>query len=493
MTSPEEACCIVSVSDPLDPGAKPTSCSGTVLNPHAGVVLCSGALFSRFAEDAHAARVRVQWPTASAEMNACGSGSGSRSPARLLMLVSCPQFRSALRRLFRDANKWSFCAGEEKAEALADSNFSCCFAVLAVPGLGNRAGAVSWLSSASLRKGSEVVACGSPFASFCPDIFMNTLSKGVVSNLAGEENAVILTDARCLPGTEGGGLFLQEGPNSHLVGIIVSPLCWKSGEWIGLTLVCSLQSILENMRHSATSISALRDISGNEVSLGEHRLASKLPSVVLVESGQFWGSGVLLGPHLMVTCRHVINGRSGVTVRMNLCGRFHSVLGDVLYSSKESSPYDVAVVKLKEDLKGVASPQFASSFDPGEDVLVVGYGAFGDSCGPSMTSGILSKTITHGSVPVMLQTTCAVLSGASGGAVVKTNTGELLGIVASNTRDFTAKVTFPHLNFSIPVTVLKPLLRQFSQTGDTTVFEQLDTVDKVVRRVWRLQAATSKL
>lgn len=65
----------------------------------------------------------------------------------------------------------------------------------------------------------------------------------------------------------------------------------------------------------------------------------------------------------------------------------------------------------------------------GEDVVVVGYGALGGSCGPSLTSGILSRVITHQSQPVMLQTTCAVQSGASGGAVVRPSTGELLGNV----------------------------------------------------------------
>ncbi len=68
----------------------------------------------------------------------------------------------------------------------------------------------------------------------------------------------------------------------------------------------------------------------------------------------------------------------------------------------------------------------------GEDVLVVGYGALGSSCGPSLTSGILSRVITHQSRPVMLQTTCAVQSGASGGAVVRSATGELLGNITTH-------------------------------------------------------------
>lgn len=63
----------------------------------------------------------------------------------------------------------------------------------------------------------------------------------------------------------------------------------------------------------------------------------------------------------------------------------------------------------------------------GEAVLVVGYGGLGRTCGPSLTCGVLSKAISLNNQPVMLQTTCAVQAGTSGGAVVQKQTGELLG------------------------------------------------------------------
>ncbi|XP_051772221.1 peroxisomal leader peptide-processing protease isoform X2 [Ctenopharyngodon idella] len=191
--------------------------------------------------------------------------------------------------------------------------------------------------------------------------------------------------------------------------------------------------------------------------------------------------------------KHVVNEKSVLTVKVNFGGRFHAVSGKVLYSTAPSSPYDIAVVELQESLTDSIKPQFTTYFHPGEDVVVLGYGALGNRCGPSLTSGILSRVITHHSQPVMLQTTCAVQSGASGGAVVRSATGELLGIVSSNTRDFTANVTYPHLNFSIPVTVLEPLLRRFDQTADAAVFKVLDSAEDEVRKIWRLQSIQSKL
>lgn len=60
-------------------------------------------------------------------------------------------------------------------------------------------------------------------------------------------------------------------------------------------------------------------------------------------------------------------------------------------------------------------------------MVVVGYGGMGRRCGPSLTCGVLSKAISLEHQPVMLQTTCAVQAGTSGGAVVHRHTGELLG------------------------------------------------------------------
>lgn len=67
------------------------------------------------------------------------------------------------------------------------------------------------------------------------------------------------------------------------------------------------------------------------------------------------------------------------------------------------------------------------------------------------------------------------------------------GIVASNTRDNNTGATYPHLNFSIPVTVLQPALKQYSQTGDLGGLRELDRAAEPVRVVWRLQRPLPKV
>ncbi|XP_056616785.1 peroxisomal leader peptide-processing protease isoform X1 [Triplophysa dalaica] len=525
MKAIEESCCVVTASEThldLSPDSqnKALSCSGVFVNSQSGIVVCTGIVFSGFINEhfakndlkplysEHFCKDMKVYVDYTKRTDVSGNYNQSitdrpdviRQEAKMLMMVNCLEFQDAFHKIFKRADNWDFYSGGEDTGAQEDSRFLSWFAFLQVPTSSTYSESVPWLKSCNLKKGFAVLACGSPFGGLCPDLFMNTISKGIVSNLAGDENALILTDARCLPGTEGGGLFVSQEDRAYLVGLIISPLCWKSEEWIGLTLVCSVHLILKNMLKAVESQesqtmpsefinkSLQAPLTNNVRSVCVH-----YPDVALIDAGYLWGSGILLNQQLVLTCRHVVKDKSVLTVKANMGGRFHTVSGKVLFSSAPSSPYDIAVVKLQEPVLNLQTPGFATHFHPGEDVVVIGYGALGGSSGPSLTSGILSRVITHQSQPVMLQTTCAVQSGASGGAVVRPSTGELLGVMSSNTRDFSAKVTYPHLNFSVPVTVLEPLLRLFAQTGNATVFKALDNAEEDVRKTWRLQSIQSKL
>ena len=161
-------------------------------------------------------------------------------------------------------------------------------------------------------KGAPLLACGSPFGAFCPDIFLNTLSRGVLSNSAGP---LLLTDARCLPGTEGGGVFASR-PAGALVALVAAPLCWKAREWVGLTLLCAAAPLLSVARaalcrlHPETAALAalLPPEMGAPWGLPLRYRDPGPPwaaAAVLVECGSVWGSGVAVAPRLVVTCRHV--------------------------------------------------------------------------------------------------------------------------------------------------------------------------------------------
>ncbi|NWU62559.1 TYSD1 protease, partial [Pterocles burchelli] len=532
----EQACCVVSVSGPPEapqPPAGPWSCSGVVLSRDPGLVLCQGAVFAPFLRDGpdawaqpHALMpnalqpglcILVLQPPAGTHAPAAPrtpSGSLQQHDAQLLALVPCRTFQKALAQAFSQADQWRFSgeAAEDNPRALH------WFAWLRVPGLHTPGG--GWMaraSTGSLRKGEGLVACGSPFGALCPDLFLNTLSQGVVSNLAGEENVLILTDARCLPGTEGGGVFLPSPAGSRLVAIIAASFCWKGAEWIGLTLLCSITAIL----HSSAGVLddarvAVPPVPPGQVVAVQAGAGQDPPGwAALVECGATWGSGVLLGPQLLVTCRHVVEAR--VPLRVTLApspGWGATVLaGHVVFTTEELSPFDVAVVALEDSVPGFVPPCPADTFYPGkkcggdvrcwsgvehhplaptfcpsgEEVHVVGFGALGRACGPSVTAGVLSAVVVVAGRPVMLQTTCAVHRGSSGGPLLSARTGRLLGIVASNTRDTSMGATYPHLNFCIPVTILQSPLARYCRTGDPSAFTGLNRAGKGVCAAWRLQ------
>lgn len=346
----ERCCCVVSLSEAFSTKT-PISCSGVVVHFQTGTVICSALPFSRFITDAgppssdcgflspcsfsKRLNVRLSLPASSSSVP---SGLRAQSaphrdvPAELLILVNCQEFQQAFQSLFQEADQWRFHSGEEDEQLARDAQFLSWFAVLRTSvALGDLSDVRSTIcqSSSSLQKGDPVVACGSPFGSLCPDLFLGTLSRGIISNLSGEDNAIILTDARCLPGTEGGGLFRMNSPGDiRLIGLIVSPFGWKATEWIGLSLVCSVHAIFRNIIRCGRVKTPIWDeclLPGDKqlqmFVTGVQPAAVEHPIICVVDSGPLWGSGVAVSPQLVVTCRHVVNGKSRVTLKFHHMNR----------------------------------------------------------------------------------------------------------------------------------------------------------------------------
>ncbi|KAJ1142870.1 hypothetical protein NDU88_009183 [Pleurodeles waltl] len=466
-------------------GNGPWSCSGVIVDQRQGIVLCHGSVFLPFLLNdidlvcleqkqlllpenlSHDLVVNIQCATENKKKEYTKSnihmdiGAGNpdlgvialsnegglqrrakQHEAQLLMMVPCKEFQNTFHKLFSKAESWSFSSEEDKLdhnELEKDLHFLHWFAVLKTTHKGDSGSAeMKFMQASSLHKGDVLFTCGSPFGFFYPDIFLNTLSKGVVSNVAGEGNAVILTDSRCLPGTEGGGAYTICEGSLVLVGIIVVPLCWKANEWIGLTVLCSVSQILENVKMVLPVLSRplidmwprmmLKPKFSMESELSSNLIQHLTSAAVLVDCGHVWGSGVIVNTRTVLTCRHVVSGASKILVRRRYqtVGGFHAVRGKVVFATKEYSPFDIAVVELEKSFPGFIEPALGSAYTTGDDVGIIAFGAFGTQCGPSVTSGILSAVIEVNNVPVMLQSTCAVHSGSSGGPLFNTRTGELL-------------------------------------------------------------------
>ena len=100
---------------------------------------------------------------------------------------------------------------------------------------------------------------------------------------------------------------------------------------------------------------------------------------------------------------------------------------------------------------------------PGEPVIAAGFSLFSedDNVRPTVTRGIVTRV----SDPVaMLQTTCCVQSGASGGALFR-HTGDLVGLISCNIMDTCTGALFPRINMAVPASVLAEPLNDYLRTG----------------------------
>jgi len=73
-----------------------------------------------------------------------------------------------------------------------------------------------------VKQGERIYIISSPFGLLAPYIFQNSITSGIVSNTLGvSAHHIMLTDARMLPGSEGGGVFNERG---ELIALCTLPL-----------------------------------------------------------------------------------------------------------------------------------------------------------------------------------------------------------------------------------------------------------------------------
>lgn len=368
------------------------------------------------------------------------------------------------------------------------------------------------------KTGDPLSIIGTPFGSECYHLFFNCLSKGIVSNTIGSSNEMILTDARCVPGSEGCPVFIESSQPLHKYhqptvtyealtsrmtpyGIVVAPFCWRSGEWIGLTLVCSIRYILQSFIDSNIlslnhpSCLAVKEVLNFSTVYSREipsplyltsnpyeydHIQTALSSVVLVQAGSSWGSGIIIDSDkgLVITCRHILT-EGGVLDSLNTTlkrsyvplsihgtslHRVHHTV-DILFATESDCSLDFALLRVKNhsfktEIKIDEYCKTSNLLTKGSDIVAVGHSLFGykTRSEPCVTTGTISNVSFVNGTPVMLQTTAAVHGGGSGGAIISRHTGQLLGMVTCNIKDGNSSSSFPHVNFSIPVNMIHKLI-----------------------------------
>ncbi|GAY34564.1 hypothetical protein CUMW_012120 [Citrus unshiu] len=395
------------------------------------------------------------------------------------------------------------------------------------------------------KRGDLLLAVGSPFGVLSPMHFFNSISMGSVANCyppRSTTRSLLMADIRCLPGMEGGPVF---GEHAHFVGILIRPLRQKSGAEIQYEHVdsrCRSPLPIQKALASVCLITIDDGVWASGVLLNDRGLI--LTNAHLLEPWRFgkttvsgWRNGVSFQPEDSASSGHTgvdqyqksltlppkkpkivdssvdehrayklssfSRGHRKIRVRLDHLDPWIWCDAKIVYVCK--GPLDVSLLQLGY-IPDQLCPIDADFGQPslGSAAYVIGHGLFGPRCGlsPSVSSGVVAKVVKanlpsygqstlqrNSAYPVMLETTAAVHPGGSGGAVVNLD-GHMIGLVTSNARHGGGTV-IPHLNFSIPCGVLRPIFEFARDMQEVSLLRELDEPNKHLASVWALMPPLS--
>ncbi len=208
---------------------------------------------------------------------------------------------------------------------------------------------------------------------------------------------------------------------------------------------------------------------GQEPLSGSQIYEKVLPSIVCVEAynGQGYGigSGIIISESgYIITNYHIVEGGIGLTVML----------------LSDNSVYDAALVGYDEELDLAILKAEGSGFVPAElgnsDELQVGdvVYAIGNPLGylyGTMTDGIVSALgdrVSQLNYPGrLIQTTAALNSGNSGGALVDCY-GRVVGITSAKVTGVQEDVVIEGLGLAIPLADAQPYLQRIYRTGESS-------------------------
>ena len=449
-------------------------------------------------------------------------------------------------------------------------------AILEIDSLSQDSGAIDFpFQFASHERGSRLSVCCSPYALLSPRVFLNSVSSGCVSNfvynttrLVDEPTispflqtndsgtlkqdksleALILTDARCLPGSEG-GLVVNE--KSEWIGIVALPLSLADGSAVELNLIISNHVLLPWL-YSKIYPSSKASLSIAPVLAQPDIFLAAEAAVLMVRIGSSWGTGIIISKDgYILTNAHVV--RAYLTFRDNtdlkeldynpmyptlqpgirLCVRVESfhfeppimsqnpswVQAEVVFAS--TGAWDIALLKVSK-LPNFRVLPIQKSFDSlfpqiAQPVFVFGFPLFAPPANLSatITQGVLSG-ITH--LPnslssILYQTDISIHQGNSGGALFALNGNQLciIGMITSNVKH-SQRIKFevdksekelstiiPSLNFSIPTHCLSSIFEGI-RTNSLSLFKSRLYADEllflslaaepkpgIIRSIWQLR------
>ncbi|KAF6216210.1 hypothetical protein GE061_000550 [Apolygus lucorum] len=308
---------------------------------------------------------------------------------------------------------------------------------------------------------------------------MNSCSKGCLSNTF--KDLLYLIDGRLAPGCEGAPVFTnfrdKKRDQEHPIGIVLFPIAMGM-DHSSYSLVVPMHTVITAMLESGISPSPLTQtkiISSTLASpLGENvHLRGAVSNIVVVQTAAGWGSGIIIGPGLVLTNSHVIGFGSNSFHPIRVNWKNCAVGARIVFCSTATSVLDIALLEYNKAV-GTTGITFTSKpVQKGQHVTALGYPlqANHNQFIPSISKGVILNCY-EGSIG--FTTSCIINAGSSGGAIVGED-GSLVGIVVGIIHAGT--LPYPEINICISATKFENLLLKYQSTGDADHWKVLLSCD----------------
>lgn len=348
-----------------------------------------------------------------------------------------------------------------------------------------------------LTKGATVELISTPFGN---PFFIDSTSHGIVGNLLGVNECLILIDVTNFPGCEGSPIFLtNDRGEKNICGMVIASSIQYRGEWMNCTfaanLLPSLKLILRNralnFRDFQYSSYAILPCTQRIRTRKNHfKIDTLEKSVAIVKCGPNWGTGTLVDEQtgMFITCAHVVTMAPERRIKLatSHADRYEWFAeANLIYKTSNGQPYDIAVLKIDRKFKesylllSMKAIKLADGgAQKGEQILSIGF-PISLKGRPTVSSGVISKSWKH-----MFQTNCCVYSGVSGGPIVRRANFEMLGIVVCNVTLSNDSLLYPRLCMAVPTVVLRNPLDDYLRTADPRALEALTQHDESVAATW---------
>src|SRR4051794_22293310 len=200
-------------------------------------------------------------------------------------------------------------------------------------------------------------------------------------------------------------------------------------------------------------------------------VASVRSGVIRIESdtcdGRGVGTGVLISRHLVLTVEHVVDGATLVRLKQ---GKHVTATGTVI---GQDTARDVALVRSSTPLAGHLFKLAAGTARLGDAVAALGF-----PLGLPLTVTRGSVSGTGRSIPIdglrrrgLLQTDAAVNPGNSGGPLLRTDSGDVVGLVDLGSE------TANGLAFAVSASIAGSLANAWKQSPQPAAFASCSTQD----------------